>query len=52
MSRVFKEFDTYEEAEQFAKENLIDGEYDINPALHTDENIWKHAIIVPDDEEA
>ena len=31
--KVFAEFDTYEEAAEYAQANL-DGRYDIQPALH------------------
>ena len=46
--KVFAEFDTYEEAAEYAQANL-DGRYDIQPALHIKKQIWKFAILVPDE---
>lgn len=46
--KVFAEFDTYEETAEYAQANL-DGRYDIQPALHIKKQIWKFAILVPDE---
>lgn len=48
---IYKEFDTCEEAEKYAQENLNDGEYDIMPAYHPEEEVWDFAILVPDEED-
>lgn len=45
---LYKEFDTYEEAAEYAQANL-DCRYDIQPALHIKKQIWKFAILVPDE---